>query len=161
MSAAPRRPAKVDTSVFPAKLTSKDLDLSVAVTPVGVTKDGEMELPETVKQVGWYRFGALPSSSAGTTVLAAHVDTRAEGLGPFSHLREAKKGDEVTIVDEAGRERRYRVAAVTSLAKKKIDWDQVFDRRGNPRLVMVTCGGAYDQDSGYRDNVLVTAFPAS
>lgn len=161
VSAAPGRQPKTDNSVYPAKLTSKDLDLSLPVKRVGVTKDGDMELPETVKEVGWYRFGPHPSSPRGTTVLAAHVDTRAEGLGPFSRLRAAEKGDEVTIVDEAGRKHAYRVADVTSLSKKKIDWDQVFDRRGNPRLVMVTCGGAYDQNGGYRDNVLVTAFPSS
>lgn len=161
VSAAPGRQPKTDDSVYPAKLTSKDLGLSLPVKRVGVTKEGDMELPETTKEVGWYRFGPHPSSARGTTVLAAHVDTRAEGLGPFSRLREAEKGDEVSIVDEAGRKRLYRVADVTSLSKKKIDWDQVFDRRGHPRLVMITCGGAYDQNGGYRDNVLVTAFPSS
>ena len=161
VDAAPRRPVKVDTKVFPASLESRDLDLSLPVEPVGVTDDGEMDLPDTVARVGWYRFGPYPAAPAGTTVLAAHVDTRDEGLGPFARLQEAKKGDEVTVLDRAGRRHQYRVAGVTSQAKKKIDWNQVFDRRGHTRLVLITCGGAYDQGSGYQDNVLVTAFPLS
>ena len=156
LRAVPGRPTPASGRL---ELTSRDLDLSLPVTPVGVTDDGEMELPETVTEVGWYRFGPNPSSPTGTTVLAAHVDTRAEGLGPFSRLRETKKGDVVTIIDGAGRKHGYRVAAVASEAKKKIDWNEVFDRGGHPRLVLITCGGAYDRGSGYRDNVLVTAFP--
>lgn len=158
VDASPKR-AVVDERVFPGRLASRDLDLDLPVRPVGVTENGEMELPDTVDTVGWYRFGAHPAARTGTTVLAAHVDTRAEGLGPFARLRDAHEGDEITVVDRAGRESRYRVADVRSLAKKRIDWQQVFDRGGNPRLVLITCGGAYDQDSGYRDNVLVTAFP--
>lgn len=160
-NAAPRPPSKLDTRAFPARLDSKDLAFSMPVRPVGVDKDGAMAVPETVKEVGWYRFSSHPSSRTGTTVLAAHVDTRAEGLGPFVELHDAKKGQTVTLVDAAGREFTYRIADVAWLAKKEIDWGRVFDRDGPTRLVMITCGGAYDQDDGYRDNVLVTAFPMS
>ena len=131
------------------------------VKPVGVTKKGEMELPETNTEVGWYRFGANPSSRTGTTVLAAHVDTRAEGVGPFVLLRQIKVDAAVTVTDESGDRREYRVAKVQQVDKEKIDWNQVFDEVGHPRLVMITCGGAYDRESGYRDNVLVTAFPVA
>ncbi len=116
-------------------------------------------MPGTVTEVGWYRFGANPSWRTGTTVLASHVDTRAEGLGPFARLSDVKQGAEVTVTDRSGDRFRYRVAKVTWMDKSKVPWPQVFDERGHPRLVMITCGGAYDQGSGYRDNVLVTAFP--
>jgi hypothetical protein len=35
----------------------------------------------------------------------------------------------------------------------------LFDRDGPPRLVVLTCGGAYDARNGYRDNVVVIAEP--
>ena len=37
--------------------------------------------------------------------------------------------------------------------------DELFDRDGPPRLVVLTCGGAYDARNGYRDNVVVIAEP--
>ena len=38
--------------------------------------------------------------------------------------------------------------------------DRWFDRTGAPRLVLVTCGGAFRRDIGhYTDNVVVTAEP--
>jgi hypothetical protein len=158
---APRRPAPVRTNDHPAKLTVEGLDLALPVKAVGVTKKGEMEVPETIKEVGWYRFGAHPSSRTGTTVLAAHVDTRREGLGPFARLQEAKAGTRVVVTDSDGDRHPYKVADVTSMDKAKVPWRQVFAEGGHPRLVLITCGGAYDQESGYRDNVLVTAFPDS
>jgi hypothetical protein len=37
----------------------------------------------------------------------------------------------------------------------------VYSRRGRPRLVLVTCGGPFDEARRhYRDNVVVTAVPA-
>jgi hypothetical protein len=37
----------------------------------------------------------------------------------------------------------------------------IFSRNGKPRLVIVTCGGPFDQAiRHYRDNVVVTAVPA-
>lgn len=161
VDAAPKRPPKIDTSVFPAKLASRDLGISLPVKAVGVTKDGAMEVPDTVQEVGWYRFSSNSSSRVGTIVLASHVDTRKEGLGQFVQLHDAKKGQKVTLVDGSGRKSEYRIAEVAWQDKTKVDWDRVFDRAGSPRLVMITCGGAYDQDDGYRDNVLVTAFPVS
>jgi len=38
--------------------------------------------------------------------------------------------------------------------------DDVFARTGKARLVLVTCGGPFDQRSGhYKDNIVVTAVP--
>ena len=136
-----------------------NLDISLPVIPVGVTKKGEMGLPGTIREVGWYRFGAHPSSRTGATVLAAHVDTREEGLGPFARLRDAKAGTAVAVTDQSGDRHEYRVVSVTKVDKTRIAWPQVFAESGRPRLVLITCGGAYDQEGGYRDNVLVTAVP--
>ena len=81
---------------------STSLGISLPIRPVGVDEDGTMELPGTVSRAGWYEFGARPADPDGTTVLAAHVDTRAEGLGPFARLREAREGSTVAVTDRRG-----------------------------------------------------------
>ena len=43
------------------------------------------------------------------------------------------------------------------IPKSKVPLDRIFDRAGPSRLAVLTCGGAYDQGSGYRDNVVVLA----
>ena len=141
------------------RVVAKAVGLDLDVVPTGVAKNGQMDLLDKPSQLGWYRFGAQPSSRTGTTVLAAHVDTRREGLGPFARLREAKAGTRVIVTDTDGDRHAYKVADVTSMDKAEVPWREVFAEGGHPRLVLITCGGAYDQENGYRDNVLVTAFP--
>jgi sortase (surface protein transpeptidase) len=92
-------------------------------------------------------------------VLAAHVDTEADGLGPFARLRELDEGDELSVVDGEGRDRRYVVTDVTKVAKAEVPLDRVFRRDGPHALVAITCGGSFDRREGYSDNVIVTARP--
>jgi LPXTG-site transpeptidase (sortase) family protein len=136
-------------------------DLDVSVRPTGVAEDGTMELPDTVRRAGWYRYSALPGSRVGSTVIAAHVDTRAEGLGPFAALAELRKGDRIVVSDRSGTEHGYRVRVIRQVTQSRLPVDELFDRGGAPRLVLITCGGAYDARNGYHDNIVVLAEPDS
>jgi hypothetical protein len=144
---------------IPSRLTVASLDIDSPIRPVGVGATGEMELPETIHEVGWYKFSARPSDGTGVTVLAAHVDTRGEGLGPFARLRDVQIGASVMLTATEGDRRAYRVTDVQRIAKTSVPLDQLFRREGPAALVLITCGGRYDQGLGYRDNVIVTAAP--
>jgi len=148
-------------ATVPVRLEVGKLDISMDVVPVGVDRRGDMELPASVAQVGWYEFGSRPADAAGATVLAAHVDSKKEGLGPFARLRNVREGANVTLTSADGTRHRYRVTAVEVLAKPRVPLAQVFQRDGAPRLTLVTCGGAYDRGTGYSANVVVTALPLS
>ena len=134
-------------------------EIDLPVTPVGVADDGMMELPNTAYAVGWYEFGARPADRAGTTVLAGHVDTKAEGLGPLAALRGVDEGSEIAMTAVDGKIRRYRVTDVRVIRKARVPLDQIFAREGDETLVVITCGGPYSRSTGYRDNVIATARP--
>ncbi len=155
------RPHRAGAGTQPRRLEVAGVDIDLPVVPVGVTDDRAMQLPDSVDTVGWYRFGPRPADRRGTTVLAAHVDSVDEGLGPFAKLRWTSKGSVVAVTDARGDTTRFRVTSVQRVAKSKVALDHVFDRAGEPRVAIITCGGAYDQESGYRDNVIVTAEPES
>lgn len=146
-------------SAQPVRLRVEDVGIDVAVRPTGVADDGSMELPETVSRAGWYRFGTTPRDRAGTTVLAAHVDTRSEGLGPFARLSAARRGERIVVTDRSGEDYAYRVVSRRHIARARLPVDDLFDRDGRARLVLLTCGGAYDSRTGYRDNIVVLAEP--
>jgi hypothetical protein len=135
--------------------------IDVAVDPVGVAADGQMEIPPLAERGGWYRFGADPGDPAGTTVVAAHVDSVASGgTGPFVRLVEVRPGDAVEVTLADGSTRAYAVDRVEQLPKSQARWPDVFTRDGPPRLALVTCGGTFDAGTRhYRDNVLVIAAP--
>lgn len=148
-----------DRATRPERFALGDIDLPVQ--PVGVADDGMMELPTTAYAVGWYSYGARPADQAGTTVLAGHVDTKAEGLGPLAALRGIDEGAEISVTATDGRSRRYAVTGVEIIRKARVPLDQIFARDGDETLVVITCGGPYSRSTGYRDNVIVTATPLS
>ncbi|MET0788828.1 MAG: class F sortase [Cellulomonas sp.] len=152
--------APVAATPPPVRLVVPDVGIDMAVDPVGVRDDGEMEIPEDADRAGWYRFGPAPADPAGATVVAGHVDSVQTGIGQFARLRDLAVGAAVTITSADGSPHEYRVVTVEKVPKDGAPVDLWFDRSGAPRLVLVTCGGAFRRDIGhYTDNVVVTAEP--
>ncbi len=142
----------------PASLSVPDLGIDMPVDGYGLSADGQMALPVSPFRAGWYLYGSAPDSLQGATVVAAHVDSRSEGRGPFSRLRDAQAGMVITVTDTAGVVHTYRVTGIERIAKTDVPWDQVFSAVGEPRLVLVTCGGEWNRQAGsYRHNYVVTA----
>ncbi len=157
--AVPEPPADV---AAPTRVDVADLDVTIAVEPVGVADDGQMVIPPDANVAGWYEFGPPPGSESGTSVIAAHVDSIASGgLGPFARLADLEPGGQVSTTDADGRTTTFDVVSVEMVAKSDITWHDVFTREGDPRLVLITCGGSWDSAAAhYSDNVLVTAAPS-
>ena len=153
----PTEPPRPATSTVPTSLVIPRLGIRMPVQPAGVDQRGDMALPATPYRVSWYRFGPRPLDAAGATVLAGHVDTVEDGVGPLARLGELRAGDALQV--RTGRRTvTYRVDSVTRVAKAALDLPAVFSRTGAPRLHLLTCGGAYLPDQGgYQDNVVVAA----
>jgi len=120
---------------------------------------GLMEVPEDVRTIGWYRHGAGPGED-GSAVLSGHVDDRVQGRGAFYELATTSTGDTVEVDTGDGRTLAYRVDSVRNFGKEELPLEEVFQRSGPPRLVLITCGGEFDRATGhYVDNIVVTAVP--
>lgn len=143
----------------PTRFVADPVGIDLPVESYGVDDAGFMLLPATVNQVAWYAYSARPGDTAGTTVLAAHVDTAADGLGPFARLRDLRAGDDLAVTDAADRVRRYVVTSVAKVDKSKVPLDLVFRREGDPELKVITCGGSFERRTGYSDNIVVSARP--
>ncbi|MFB9234184.1 class F sortase [Plantactinospora siamensis] len=151
-----------DTTVPPTRLAIGKLGLAATVSPVGVNqRSGEFEVPPSVDRVGWYRYGPGLEATAGSVVIAGHVDSATQGRGAFYRLRELTRGDRLTVTGSDGRQRDYTVVAREEYAKTKIPLNRYFARDGAPRLTLITCGGPFDAATRhYRDNIVVTATPS-
>lgn len=146
--------------VEPVRLRIDSLNIDMPVQPVGLAADGAMELPEDPADAAWYRFGAWPASGQGSTVIAAHVDSLKYEIGPMARLPEATAGTEIIVTTADGAETVYVVADEGMVVKQDVPWESVFDRAGESRLTLVTCGGEFDYERRtYLSNVIVTAFP--
>jgi hypothetical protein len=119
-----------------------------------------MQLPGDVRRVGWYRFGPAPGQPEGSAVLAGHVDSWDQGLGSLGRLRTVQPGDAVEVTDAAGATTRWQVVTRRLVAKPDLPLAELFARSGPARLVLLTCGGPFDERTrSYRDNLVVVAEP--
>ncbi len=123
------------------------------------TVGGELKVPEHVRHVGWWDGSASAGDPFGSTVIAGHVDSAMEGLGYFVRLLKIEKGDRVTVSGD-GHRQAYRVVSITSVAKKALaTTNSAFDQRGEHRLVLITCTGAFVPGRGYDSNLVVVGKP--
>lgn len=150
-----------DETPLPSRLRIGAIGVDAPIEAMGVDRrTGEMELPATVREVAWYRFGPSPGQP-GSAVLAAHVDVRNQGPGVFFNLKALKPGDRIDVVFEDGETRRFEVAARSIYEKDELPLDTVFARQGAPVLTLITCGGGFNPSRGHYDsNVVVYAVPA-
>ncbi|CAM3568112.1 class F sortase [Occultella aeris] len=144
--------------VAPARIQMPALDIDMPVTAVGIAPDGQMEIPEDALVAGWYRFGPSAGAGSGAAVIAAHAGSYVTPVGPFHGLGDAAPGDAITVTLADGTAVQYQVESVERLAKDVIDLRPYFERAGDHRLVLITCGGRWDAErQSYDDNFVVTA----
>ena len=144
----------------PVRLRLPRLHVDAPVLPVSVGPDGLLDVPANPRQLGWWNGSARPGPASGSVVIDGHVDSAASGLGAFFRLREARPGDEIVLENATGKSINYTVVARRSYAKTSLPAAQVFATAVSPRLVLLTCGGAFDEATHhYADNVVVYAVP--
>jgi len=135
------------------------LRLTARVNAVGIDdKTGDFAVPPSVNVVGWYKYGPGLEATAGSIVIAGHVDSAEQGKGAFFHLRDLDRGDRMEVTGADGRARTFSVVAREIFTKSAIPLDRFFARDGPLRLTLITCGGPF-AGGHYRDNVVITAVP--
>jgi sortase (surface protein transpeptidase) len=145
---------------LPVGLRIEGIGVDAPIDPYGVVSaTGQMDVPENVTDVAWYRFGPSPGES-GSAVLAAHVDLAGQGPGVFFELGTLTPGDRIHVAYDDESERTFRVVARTTYEKDDLPLDVLFAEEGPPVLTLVTCGGAFSRaDRRYDSNVVVYAVP--
>jgi hypothetical protein len=132
----------------------------VQVQPVGTTSNGLLDVPADVDVAGWWEGGSRLGDPFGSMLVAAHVDSRTEGLGPFASLLTARPGERVRVWGGGLRRtfevRTRRLRPHGSIAPTS--W--LHSHQGPARLTLVTCAGPYDPDNGGHQNLaVIVAFP--
>ena len=146
--AASARPAP------PASISIPRAGVAAPVDSLGAGSKG-LQLPD-LGRAGWWNGGPRPGED-GRAVLVGHLDSR-DGPDVFAKVPSLAKGDAIVVRDQAGEYHRYAVVGVTRVEKAAFPTADVYGPAPRPVLVLVTCGGPYDQALGhYRDNVLVYA----
>ncbi len=158
--AVPARPAR--SQLLPQQPISITLasGTRVPITPVSTLLDGTLDAPNDITIAGWWDGGARLGDPYGAIVVAAHVDSAVQGLGPFSELLGARAGDRMALRSrELGQQ--FMVSTVNLVPKDQpAQISGLFSVHGVNRLVLITCAGPYDpSNGGYQSIAVVTAVP--
>lgn len=139
---------------MPLELRIPAISLSVSLGTLGLNSDGTVQVPTVIQQPGWYRLGPSPGQ-IGSAVILGHVDS-SEGPAVFFKLRSLVAGDIVNVALADGVVAKFRVSSVATFLKTSFPDDAVYTSHGYSALQLVTCGGAFDTQTGhYLSNVVV------
>jgi Sortase domain len=168
------RPTPTATPVklgVPVKVIVPEHKLNAPVSSNRLNADGSLYVPDDPRAVSWASQDVAPGTGHGTIILVAHID-KGGVAGAFSDLADYRVGQGITLVLADGRQMRYAVAAEPIEVNK----DKLYPRRqelfdqthsyalpGRPktgRLLLLSCGGAFDNRTGhYESNIFVYAMP--
>jgi hypothetical protein len=138
----------------PVELTVPAISLAVSLSTLGLNADGTVAVPTDVQRPGWYGLGPSPGE-IGSAVILGHVDSN-EGPAVFFNLRSLVTGDDVDVSLADGVTAEFKVTLVTTYLKANFPDQTVYGSHGVSALQLVTCGGAFDSQTGhYLSNTVV------
>ena len=162
-SGSPATPARRAPSVVSPEAPRRAVlpsGRTVSIRAVGTTPAGVLDVPDDIGVAGWWRGGSRIGDPFGSVLVAAHVDSMTQGLGPFAELLSVDAGARIEV-----RSRHLRQTFEVSSRRlvpqgALVDDSWIFDVTGEARLTLVTCAPPYDAArGGYQNLAVVTALP--
>jgi len=161
-------PVKTGT---PVTVIAASHHLKAKVLANRLNADGSLYVPPDPRAVSWSSQDVAPGTSYGTIILVGHVNYGGVA-GAFADLADYRVGQIITLVLADGRRMQYSVAAEPIEVKKDklgprrqelFDQTHSYGPPGRPtssRLLLLSCGGVFDNATGhYENNIFVYALP--
>jgi LPXTG-site transpeptidase (sortase) family protein len=131
------------------------LGIEASVVPVGLRRDGSMDIPFDPTVVGWYSLGRRPGEP-GNAVLAGHLDAPGGVRGVFHNLEQLQPGDVVTTRDGSG-EKKFLVSDVRAYPYDAAPMEELFGAGEEKILRLITCHGTWNAlEQKYSERLVVT-----
>jgi LPXTG-site transpeptidase (sortase) family protein len=147
---------KQESVIFglPSRLIIPKISVDVPIEQVGITKEGDMDVPKGREEAGWYKKGPRPGER-GSSVITAHYGWWDHQSGAFNKLHQLQPGDKIYVKDKKGETTVFVMRGSRSY-DPDADATSVFKSRdGKSHLNLITCEGFWDEDQKSYSNRLV------
>ena len=147
----------------PISLSIPDLGVESPVVTTSMDASRSIVVPEDVMETGWYDGSRRLGASYGSTVIVGHRDSATQGSGALFGIEDIPLGATITVTAQDGTPHEFIVDSVELIDKSLLPAEapRIFSLTGEYRLVLITCGGAFDEGArSYLSNVVITALPA-
>lgn len=142
-----------DPTHYPTKLSIPAINVHADVQLVGITKGGNMAVPNNFVDVGWYRYGSIPGA-IGSAVIAGHVDNGLALPGVFKNLDSMKIGDDIYVLLADGEQKHFVVTDIQTYNRTDAT-NEVFIEHSQRLLRLITCTGNWVSSAHTHDKRLV------
>jgi hypothetical protein len=141
----------------PMHLDIPAIQLSASFTlPLALAESGEVAVPESYTEVGWYKFSPTPGE-LGPSVILGHVDSY-QGPAVFWPLGKLVVGDEINITREDGTVVTFVVEGLERYPQSDFPTEKVYGNINYAGLRLITCSGTYNKGAKrYTHNLVVYA----
>ncbi|MFC8915668.1 class F sortase [Streptomyces sp. NPDC047821] len=141
----------------PVRVRIPEIGVDAPVMRLGLAPDGSLEVPPSGNPdiAGWYKDGTPPGAK-GTAIVVGHVDN-ADGPAVFYALGALKKGHRVEVDRRDGRTAVFTIDAIEVYENEDFPDRKVYGPADRAELRVITCGGAFDEKTGYQGNVVAYA----
>ena len=140
--------------IIPTKIKIPAINIDTFVERVGVTKEGNMDVPKNIWNTGWFGDGGYRPGDDGNAVIAGHLDAPGT-VAVFWNLDKLKVGDKVVLTDQAGKQMTFEVYDKQIYPINNAPLQTIFGPANEPHLNLITCGGTFNRASQIYDKRLV------
>jgi len=131
-----------DTAANPVRLVIPTIGVNAPVEPLGIQANGDLATPtqHPWDDVGWYKLGPHPGER-GSAVIDGHLDRPGGSWAVFWRLSDMRVGDEVLVVNGAGKTLHFRVIYIAYYPPLAAPSEAIFGNDGGIYLNLITCAG--------------------
>jgi sortase (surface protein transpeptidase) len=140
---------------IPIRLNIPKLGVTANVEAVALDIKNNMDVPQKVEDVGWYKLGVKPGEK-GNAVIDGHYDDITGAPVVFYNLASLQVGDSIETVDNNGKKLTFIVQKKANYAYNQFPLLEVFGQSNGKNLNLITCSGTWDKNNKtYADRLVI------
>lgn len=148
------RPVMLLNVATPTQLLIPSLGINTKVLPVGTTTTGNLDVPNSLKNLGWYKYGPRPGEYGNAVIDGHQVDELGFGA-VFKNLYLLKPGDDIFVQTANGENLNFQVVRVEVYKYNQAPLQDIFGESDMQNLNLITCDGNWIGNLKIKDKRLV------
>ncbi len=129
---------------LPVRLKIPKIKVDAALDYVGITSQGELGVPSSPANAGWYDRGPRPGEE-GSAVIDGHFGYRSHIPAVFDNLHTLQKGDKLYVKDIRGLTVTFVVRELRTYGPDEYAPAVFRSSDGKAHLNLITCQGTWDE----------------
>lgn len=140
---------------LPVQLKIPKIEVDANIIEVGITANGEMDVPKLPEDTAWFNLGPRPGEE-GSAVITGHYGWENKNPAVFDNLHELQIGDKIFTEDDAGIIATFVVYEIRTYDNKEETPNIFSSNDGKAHLNLVTCTGDWNKtENTFSDRLVI------